>query len=113
MTPEQQAILTFLRQNAQGKNNAITADEIFTQLTQQGISLFAGRTQEQVRGFIRSLVNNQGSLIGSSNNGYYVIVTKDDVIYAINNLETRATSASNRADELRQTWNTQNPNDLI
>lgn len=113
MTPEQQAILTFLQQNASGKRNAITADEIFNQLTQQGLSIFAGRTQEQIRASIRDLVTNQSSLIGSNSNGYYAIVSKQDALDAIANLQGRAGSISNRADEIRNEWNSQNPNNQI
>lgn len=113
MTAEQQAILTFLQQNAAGNTNAITADEIFIRITQQGLPLFEGRTQEQVRGFIRDLVNNQSSLIGSGNRGYYAIASKDDVLRAINNLESRSTKINERRQVLIDEWNNQNPNNLI
>ena len=113
MTAEQQAILTFLRQNASGSSNAITADEIYNQITQQGLPLFEGRTQEQVRGFIRDLVNNQSSLIGSGNKGYYVITSKEDVSKAINNLESRSTKIDERKQSLIDEWNNQNPNNPI
>ncbi len=113
MTPQQQAILAFLRQNAPGRTLAITADEIFNRITLQGLPLFEGRTQEQVRGFIRDLVNNQSSLIGSGNRGYYAIASIDDALGAINNLENRSSRILERRQALIGEWNNQNPNNLI
>ena len=113
MTAEQQAILTFLQLNALGKSNAITSDEIFIQITRQGLPLFEGRTQEQVRGFIRDLVKNQNSLIGSGNQGYYAIASKDDALRAINNLESRSSKIEERRQALIDEWNNQNPNNTI
>jgi len=113
MTPEQQAILAFLQQNADSRVNAITADDIFTQLTQQGLPIFAGRTQEQIRASIRDLVINQSSLIGSGNTGYYAIVSKQDALDAISNLQGRADTISNRAGEIEDKWNRKNPNNQI
>jgi hypothetical protein len=113
MTAEQQAILTFLQQNASGSSNAIIADNIFLRITQQGLPLFEGRTQEQVRGLIRDLVNNQSSLIGSGNRGYFAITSKDDVLSTIHNLESRSTKINERRQSLIDAWNNQNPNNPI
>lgn len=113
MTPEQQAILAFLQENASGSANAITADEIFRRLTDQGHSLFAGRTQEQVRGYIRKLVKNQSFLIGGGENGYYVIATKEDILKAMQNLGSRSKSIDQRKQVLRNEWNSQNPDNQI
>jgi hypothetical protein len=113
MTAEQQAILSFLQQNASGSTNAINADTIFNRITQQGLPLFEGRTQEQVRGIIRELVNNQGSLIGSGNRGYYAIASIDDALRAISNLESRSRRINERRQSLITEWNNQNPNNPI
>ena len=105
MTAEQQAILTFLRQNALGKSNAIVADEIYNQITQQGLPLFQGRTQEQIRKIIRDLVKSQTSLIGSGTNGFYAIASKEDALKAINNLGSRSSKIDERRQALIDEWN--------
>lgn len=113
MTKEQQAIVNLLHQIAVGKGNAITADEIYSQLISQGHQLFQGRTQEQVRQIVRDLVNSQDELIGSTSTGYYIPSNVDEARDSIKSLKGRADKILGRADNLEQLWNRQNPNDPI
>ncbi|HCY77470.1 MAG TPA: hypothetical protein DHV28_16260 [Ignavibacteriales bacterium] len=90
--------------------NYITADEIYNQLLQ---SVDPGRTQETIRKYIRELVNEQNNLIGSSNQGYFKINTPQKAQEAINYLLSRIPDLQMRADNLRATWNANNPNNII
>lgn len=112
MTTEQ-LIIDFLQENAKGKSNAVTADEIFFCLTRGGAELTAGRTQEKIRNTIKKMVTNQSVLIGSNTNGYYIIDNAVDAIDAITNLLNRANSITKRANELKNEWNIQNPHNKI
>ncbi len=90
--------------------NYITADEIYNQLLQV---VDPGRTQETIRKYIRELVNEQNNLIGSSNQGYFKINTPQKAQEAINYLLSRIPDLQMRADNLREIWNANNPNNLI
>jgi len=113
MTSEQQAIISLLRQVAVGKGNAITADEIYSQLVSQGHQLFQGRTQEQVRQIVRDLVNSQVELIGSTSTGYYIVSNVDEARDSVQSLKGRADKIQDRADNLENLWNSQNPNNPV
>lgn len=94
-------------------NNAtgyIIADEIYN-LLRQRVDL--GRTQETIRKYIRELVNEQSNLIGSSNHGYFKIDTPEKAREAINYLLSRIPDLQQRADNLREIWNTNNPQNQI
>jgi len=88
----------------------ITADEIFEKLKAR---VDPGRTQETIRSFIRELVNDASTLIGSSNNGYFKISSKQDVQKAIRYLENRIPELQKRIRKLCDSWNNENPDDTI
>ena len=91
-------------------NGHIIADEIYNQLTQ---NVHPGRTQETIRKYIRELVNEQNNLIGSSNHGYFKINTPQKAQEAINYLVSRIPDLQMRADNLRNIWNANHPNNQI
>ena len=91
-------------------NGYIIADEIFNQLTQ---NVDPGRTQETIRKYIRELVNEQNNLIGSSNQGYFKIDTPQKAQEAINYLLNRIPDLQMRANNLRNIWNENNPDNQI
>jgi hypothetical protein len=91
-------------------NGYIIADEIYNQLLLQ---VDPGRTQETIRKYIRELVNEQSNLIGSSNRGYFKIDTPEKAREAINYLLCRIPDLQQRADNLREIWNINNPQNQI
>ena len=118
MNQVQQAILALLNVQAVGSANAMNSDSIFQALTAQNLPVFQGRTQEQVRAEIRSMINDHNQLIGSNsgfgpNNGYYIITNKDEVVDTIMDLVGRSRRMLERVEALRQTWNNQNPGNTI
>ena len=106
-------ILKFLKGNASGKGNSKKADEICNHLQNKGHRVDKGRTQEEIRGLIKILVEDDGELIGSTSNGYYYINSKDDAQEAINNLSKRADNIKARAEKIKDLWNIKNPNQKI
>jgi hypothetical protein len=72
-----------------------------------------GRTQETIRKYIRELVNEQHNLIGSSNNGYFKINSTQRAQEAVDYLLNRIPDLQLRADNLKQIWNNNNPNNQI
>jgi|GEM_PF-2505564 len=113
MTQEHQAILALLKSSAVGKQNAIKSDDIFRQLTSQGMPIFQGRTQEQIRQNIRELVNTETELIGSGSNGYFIISNAIEAKESIESLEQRATTIKARANHIKNLWNSNNPANTI
>jgi hypothetical protein len=118
MNPLQQAILTYLQQHAVGRANAKNADTIFSVMVQQGLPVIAGRTQEHVRGAVRSMINDHAQLIGTESgfnppNGYYIIQNKDEAIATIMDLVNRSKSMLDRVDALKDEWNRQNIGNTI
>ena len=83
----------------------ITADEIYKILKGQ---VDPGRTQETIRKYIRDLVKEGRSLIGSSNKGYFHIDTPNKLKKAINNLEARSKSIKKRIESLNDSWENSN-----
>ncbi len=59
------------------------------------------------------MVNSGEYLIGSSNNRYFKVTTRNQAIEAINYLENRIPDLQNRAERIRETWNSNNPNNQI
>lgn len=88
----------------------ITADEIYKQLQDE---VDPGRTQEQIRRLIRELVNEGSSLIGSSKHGFFKIRTKEDAEIAVNYLLSRVPKLQDRAGNIIDEWNSQNPDQAI
>jgi hypothetical protein len=112
MNPLEIAVLTYLQQHAQGKINAITADNIFAALSPT-LPILQGRTQEQIRQSIQALVNNYQHLIGSGSTGYYMINTRDEAISTIMDLVNRSKSNLDRAGVIQDQWNNANPQNQI
>lgn len=88
----------------------ITADEIYSMLRNQPDP---GRTQESIRSAIRELINDQTKLIGSTSTGYFKIRSKEDLNRALRYIESRIPELQSRADNLRNSWNSNNPNDQV
>lgn len=88
----------------------ITSDQIFSILQSQPDP---GRTQEAIRSAIRELVNDHTSLIGSSSTGFFRIKTRDDLQRALNYIERRIPELQARAQNLRDSWNANYPDDQI
>lgn len=109
MNNEQQLIFNYLTQNAQGIANAKTAQQI---QAATGIAA-GGGTYENIRTLIREMIHTHSCLIGSNNNGYWIINTINETQETINSLQQRADENIRRADALKTTWNNQNPNNPI
>lgn len=88
--------------------NSIIADDIYSQLISQ---VDPGRTQEEIRGLIKELVNDDDNLIGSSNKGYFIIKTEEQLNSAEKYLTNRISHLQNRANNLRRLWNEQQMRD--
>jgi len=104
--------------NAVGSANAKNSDTIFNAMTQQGLPVVAGRTQEHVRSAIRSKINDHNQLIGTESgfnppNGYYMIQNKDEAISTIMDLVGRSKSMLDRVTALRTEWNNKNQTNTI
>ena len=113
MDPVQLETLKLLQTQAVGNANAINADQIFQMLRNQNISVTQGRTQENIRDSVRSMVKDHGQLIGSTNNGFYLISNRDEVIDTIMDLEGRSRSMLERVEALKRSCNVQNPTNRI
>ena len=77
------AILDIL--NAVQGDGYITAGEIYRRSSQH---VHEGHTQEPIRSYIRELIH-EGSLLGSSKNGFFIIRTQPQLEEAINYLNYR------------------------
>lgn len=118
MNPLQLAILAYLQHNAVGKANAKKSDTIYNAMTQQGLPVIAGRTQEHVRAAVRSMIKDHNQLIGAESgfnppNGYYIIQNKDEAISTIMDLVSRSKSMLDRVEVLKDEWNRLNPGNTI
>ena len=118
MDEVQLAILNLLQTQAIGSSNAMNADEIFNVLTSQNVSVMQGRTQEQIRAAVRSMIKDHAQLIGSNsgygtNNGYFMINNKDEVFHTIMDPVLRSKGMLERVEALKTLWNNQNPTDKI
>ncbi|MBN2733134.1 MAG: hypothetical protein JXR26_11955 [Balneolaceae bacterium] len=94
-------------ENADGN---IKTDEIY-ELLEKNVD--PGRTQETIRTYVRELVNDGSVLIGSSQKGYFKIKSRKEAKQAIEYLQNRIPKLEERINELRKSWNSQNPNDKI
>lgn len=111
-------IFQYLNEYALGSPNAKNSDTIYQHLRGQGISVMEGRTQEQIRASIKSMIEQHNLLIGSNSgfgqqNGYYIINSRDEVIHTIMNLVKRSRSMLNRVEALRSLWNNKHPSESI
>src|ERR1043166_5137513 len=97
-----------------GRQNALTAAQIETALHQQfGFSVSGN--QHITRALIKFAIFN-GHLIKSSTAnppGFWLTTDKNEIIRNIDSLNRRAQRTRNSADTLKNTWNTNNPTNLI
>ena len=78
MNQEQQRLFDFLNSGHRGRNNAIISDSI-----RAALGLEWGRTEEATRELIRDMVIQLHSPIGSSNNGFFIIIDEQDLNVSI------------------------------
>jgi len=93
-----------------GSNNVQTAEQIATRLGYPTIG-----NQVKTRALITFAIEN-GSLIKSSTAnppGYWISNDKQEIKDYIDSLRNRADEISERADNLKDGWNRQNPTDTI
>lgn len=64
--------------------------------------------QEDLRELIRQAIN-QGELILSSNSGYYIPASLQEIEEVLNSLERRAQGTCDRRNSLLDSWNSKNP----
>lgn len=97
-----------------GRANALTARQIENRLHNQ-FGFPRSGNQHMTRALIKFAIAN-GHLIKSSTAnpaGFWLTNDKNEIVRNINSLRTRAQRTSNSADTLKNTWNTNNPTDLI
>lgn len=97
-----------------GRQNAQTATQIETILHQQFNFAVSGN-QSVTRALIKFAVI-KGNIIKSSTAnpaGFWLSNNKQEIIKNINSLHTRASKTSTSANNLKATWNSTYPNDLI
>ncbi len=106
MNDEQQAILNYLNQNANGYNHRKSSSEIRDTLDLES----GGVTNEHIRDLIRDMILNHGICIGSLmwDSGYWIIQTEQELNIVCSSLENRAESVIGRADALRRNWQNRN-----
>lgn len=109
MNNEQQLIWNYLSQNAMGRINIKTVRQIRAAL---GLNP-GGLTHEYIRTLIRDMVNQHSCLIGSNNRGFWAISSIAEATETIDNLTQRAAENTRRATSIKNTWNTNNPNNTI
>ncbi len=97
MNEVQQRIYLLLRDNAVGRSSAIKASNIAIRL---GIPS-EGSNSQNIRNEIKLLRIDSNILIGSSNQGYFMIVDQEDLNVTIRHLESRV-SETNRLIECLQ-----------
>lgn len=107
---DKEAIKNEIHEIITNAGREITSDDIFESLKAR---VDPGRTQETIRSYIRELVNDSSALIGSSNNGYFKISSKQDVQKAIKYLENRIPELEERIKNLCDSWNNKNPDDTV
>ena len=104
MNNEEQLVLDYLEENAQGEANKKTSDEI-----QRALSLpTGGRTNEYTREIIRSLIINHNAVIGSDSRGYWIIQNEEELQNVIGSLNSRAQEIQERATALQRNWRNRN-----
>jgi hypothetical protein len=96
MNETQIRILNILNQ---GRNNAKTADEIVTEL-----DLPYDRTNIAIRNEIKSLRRDFNQLIGSNNEGFFMIVDDEDFSVTIRHLESRVRETNTIIERLQSNF---------
>jgi hypothetical protein len=106
MNEEQQCIWEYLNQNAIGYENRKSSSEV-----RDNCSLQAGdATNVYVRNLITDMILYQGCCIGSLMwiSGYWIIQNEQELNRVCESLENRAESIIERANALRNNFNTRN-----
>ena len=114
MTFNQTDITNLLGILPPGRQNALTATQIETMLNQQFGFPVSGN-QHLTRALIKFAISS-GHLIKSSTAnpaGFWLTNNKNEIVKNIDSLKRRAQKTSNSADSLKNTWNANNPTDLI
>lgn len=83
-----------------GRDNPKTADEIVAEL-----NLPHDRTNVAIRNEIKSMRSNYGQLIGSSNEGFFLIKDEEDLNVTLRHLESRVTKTIAIIEKLRESFN--------
>lgn len=96
MNEIQQRILGILNN---GRNNPKTADHIVTEL-----NLPFDRTNVSIRNEIKSLRRDFNQLVGSSNEGFFMIIDEEDLNTTLRHLESRVRETNIIVDRLRETF---------
>jgi hypothetical protein len=91
MNPEQQRLFDFLSNGHRGRNNAIVSNDI-----RAALGLEWGRTEEATRELIRDMVIQLHTPIGSSNDGFFIIVDEEDLNVSIAHLNSRVRNTNLR-----------------
>lgn len=86
-----------------GKQNAITAREIA-----EHFNISDGGVEVPLRDAIRAAIEN-GELIGSTNQGFFIIADENEFIEYIRSLESRRDEIGNRITHLNNNWNNRRP----
>lgn len=86
-----------------GKQNAITAREIA-----EHFNISDGGAEVPIRDTIRTAIEN-GELIGSTNQGFFIIADEDEYLEYIRSLESRRDEIGNRIAHLTHNWNNRRP----
>ena len=90
------------------KTNAIHAYDIAQQL-----GLPTDRNQVEARALIRFAIQNGHYILSNTRVGYWVSNNKTEIQKYINSLRSRASDTLQRSDELRNSWNANNPSNTI
>jgi len=104
MKDNEQLLLDYLKTNAQGKANKKTSDEIKRALNLPS----GGKTNENIRDIIRSLIKNHNALIGSDSSGYWIIQNEEELQNVIDSLNSRIQEIQERATALQRNWKNRN-----
>ena len=100
-----QQLLTIL---SRSKQTAVHAEDIARQL-----GLPVSDNQVETRQLVREAIQAGNTIVSNTRVGYWLSSDKTEIQTYINSLENRANDTKLRADELRQAWNSANPNNII
>lgn len=83
-----------------GRDNPKTADEIVAKL-----NLSFDRTNVAIRNEIKRMRRDYGQLIGSSNDGFFLIEDEEDLNVTLRHLESRVRETNVIIERLRESFN--------
>jgi len=105
--PTVQQLMQYLQSNSHiGKGAEITANELA-----QHFGISDGGQEVPMRNVIRNAITN-GQLIGSSNQGFYLIQTKQELEFNLDSLTNRAEATLTRRRNMLTNWNKNNPQNV-